>query len=208
MNATPPTMVPSAEESRWPMLPAGPRVRDSRLEAVSLHRIRLVRTSKKLLLLYILFFPIALIVYALMPLFITLHSRAVVTVLFPLFLMAFLLFSRYLIALFPLATFDKKTGRFVMRGAIFQPGGVARGITRLPLEAVRGVQFLEKPGGSTLMAAECNLLLENGKRINLLNHAELADIADEGQQLADFLGVPLLAVHHSPAPNPQAAPVN
>ncbi len=200
--------VPADDSDRsWPLAPPGPRSPDASLQRVNAHRVRLVRISRKLLAAFILFFPLALALYAGVPLLTGLGGRTVVSVLFPTVLLGMVLFLLLLGHLLPLATFDRGTGVAVIgRIGAQSPGPTSPVPLRISMSEILAVQFLEKPGRRAgEHCAECNLVTSSGKRISLLNHGEPDLVLREATMLADFLGVELHTVVFTPdsmAPRP------
>jgi hypothetical protein len=64
----------------------------------------------------------------------------------------------------------------------------------VPLAEVRGVQVVRQQvvgPESSYDADELNLVLVDGRRVNVLAHADTARVRDDARRLAEWLGVPL-----------------
>ncbi len=64
----------------------------------------------------------------------------------------------------------------------------------VPLDRIHALQILKRPGRGFAHAPgvqELNLVIEDATRLPLLGHSNVEAIAEEAQQLAEFLNVPL-----------------
>ncbi|HVH98624.1 MAG TPA: hypothetical protein VM869_07935, partial [Enhygromyxa sp.] len=62
------------------------------------------------------------------------------------------------------------------------------------LSSIRGLQITPEEisgGESDFTAYELNLVLDDGRRVNVLDHGNLEQLHDHAKQLAAFLRVPL-----------------
>lgn len=92
------------------------------------------------------------------------------------------------------ATFDRRAGWYWRGGS--QPGpGDSTGAERCRLSEVHALQLLPErvrsDEGSDYTSWELNLVLEDGSRRNVVDHAGYDSLAREAAELAEFLDVPL-----------------
>jgi len=65
--------------------------------------------------------------------------------------------------------------------------------TAINLKDINAIQVIEKSNeGDKFSAYEINLVLNNYERINVIDHGDRSAALEDGQQLANFLGVPFL----------------
>lgn len=87
--------------------------------------------------------------------------------------------------------FDRQVGAFWKGRRV----PVGRGRTRrsTPLETIHAVQLLDELVNfkTIFVSYEINLVLEDGERLNVVDHGNESRIVADGEALAAFLGVPL-----------------
>ena len=183
----------------------GPPAADTRLVKVSHSRLVVARNNRKLILAFVLFFPISFALYTLIPALFGVGKLAVVALLFPVLLFAILLFGSYILSLANIAVIDKASGvklRSCDQGASATGGNLPT--RRFDLSRITQVQLIEKSvPDSDAVCHELNLLLEDGGRINLMNHGDGLELVRNAQTTAEFLQVPLSThIHTSAARKP------
>ncbi len=100
----------------------------------------------------------------------------------------------------PFVRFDKESG-MVTRAALplFAP------VRRLPLSAVHALQLLRAPAGTGFRNFPCyelNLVLHDGRRVNVAGHGHLDRLRRDARVLRSFLQVPLWDAAEVDAPRP------
>ncbi|MDX1642367.1 MAG: hypothetical protein R3220_11755, partial [Balneolaceae bacterium] len=90
--------------------------------------------------------------------------------------------------------FDKVAGYF-WRGKKEDP---AEAEEKYPLKKIHAIQLIEErlrssgnSGSSTYFSFELNLVLENSKRVNVVDHGTLSRIRKDAVKLGEFLDVPV-----------------
>jgi hypothetical protein len=93
---------------------------------------------------------------------------------------------------FDKGTGDFRKGRKAKNAMVNLETNMSSGIVRL--DDIHAIQLISErcsSSDSSYMSYELNLVLENGKRMNVVDHGGLSKIREDANRLGDFLGVPV-----------------